>query len=177
MNELKKIISLNLLKDIFKKDKLKYYLHKLVTLNAAPTKIGFSVAIGIFIGLLIPMGLQTIFVIPLAMATGSNVAIAYAATLISNPFTIIPIYYLAIKIGVYFTKINFTWNEFNVVINNPSYANIMKLGTDGLIVFFTGSFLQAIIFSALFYIISVKTIVYLRKRKFNLSKSVSEDVN
>lgn len=177
MNELKKIISLNLLKDIFKKDKLEYYLHKLITLNASPSKIAFSVAIGIFIGLLIPMGLQTIFVIPLAMATGSNVVIAYAATLISNPFTIIPIYYISIKIGVYFTKINFSWNEFNSVINNPTYSNIMKLGTDGVIVFFAGSFLQAIIFSALFYLITVKTIIYLRKRKFKLLKSVSEDVN
>ncbi|KAB2839898.1 MAG: DUF2062 domain-containing protein [Melioribacteraceae bacterium] len=164
MTELKKVISLNLVKDIFKKDKLKYYLHKLVTLDAAPSKIAFSVAVGIFIGLLIPMGLQTIFVIPLAMATGSNVIIAYAATLISNPFTIIPIYYIAIKIGIYFTKINFTWNEFSAVINNPTYSNIVKLGTEGVIVFFTGSFLQAVIISALFYIISVKTIIYLRKR-------------
>ena len=169
MEDLKKI-SLKELKNIFKKEKLKEYLHKLVNLKATPGKIAFSVALGIFIGLLIPMGLQTIFIIPLAMFTGSNLIVAYTATLISNPFTILPIYYLSVKIGSYFTKINFTWNEFNAVINNPTYNNIIKLGSDGMIVFFTGAFLQAIIFSALFYFISLKTIIYLRKRKYHILK-------
>lgn len=170
MEDLKKIFSIKELKNIFKKDKLKEYLHHLVNLQATPAKIAFSIALGIFIGLLIPMGLQTIFIIPLAMFTGSNLIIAYAATLISNPITIIPIYYLSVQIGIYFTKINFTWTEFNAVINHPTYSNIIKLGSDGIIVFFTGAFLQAIVFSALFYFISLKTIVYLRKRKYHLSK-------
>ena len=170
MEELKKIFTFQELKNLFKKDKLKEYLHKLVNLQATPAKIAFSIALGIFIGLLIPMGLQTIFIIPLAMATGCNLIVAYAATLISNPFTIIPIYYLSVRIGSYFTHINFSWNEFNTVINNPTYGNIVKLGADGMIVFFTGSFFQAIIFSALFYFISLKAIVYLRKRKYHFSK-------
>ena len=170
MEDLKKIVSLKELKNVFKKETLKEYLHKLVNLQATPGKIAFSVALGIFIGLLIPMGLQTIFIIPLAMFTGCNLIVAYAATLISNPVTIIPIYYLSVKIGTYFTKINFTWDEFSTVINNPTYGNIIKLGSDGIIVFFTGALLQAIIFSALFYFISLKTIVYLRKRKYHFSK-------
>ena len=126
MEELKKIISLKELKNIFKKDKLKEYLHKLVNLKASPAKIAFSIALGIFIGLLIPMGLQTFFIIPLAMFTGSNLILAYAATLVSNPFTVIPIYYFSVQVGSYFTKINFTWNEFNFVITNPTYSNIIK---------------------------------------------------
>lgn len=170
MKDFNKIISPQKFRNLFKKDKLKEYLHKLINLQATPSKIAFSIALGVFIGLLIPMGLQTFFIIPLAMATGCNLIVAYAATLISNPVTIIPIYYLSVKIGIYFTKINFTWNEFNTVINNPTYNNIIKLGGNGMIVFFTGAFLQAIIFSALFYFISLKTIVYLRKRKYHFLK-------
>lgn len=165
MKEFRKIISHENLKNIFKKNKLRNNIQKLVTLQATTKEIAFSIALGIFIGLLIPMGLQTVFIIPLAAATGSNIALAYTATLISNPFTIIPIYYSALQIGSYLTKINFTWNDFNIVIINPTYGNIIKLGSEGLAVFFTGALLQAILFSAFFYIISFKSIEYLRKRK------------
>lgn len=57
-----------------------------------------AVAIGLFFGLMIPVA-QFLFAIATAAALRSHVAIAAAATLISNPLTFPPIYWAAFKLG------------------------------------------------------------------------------
>ncbi len=57
-----------------------------------------AVAIGVFFGLLIPVA-QFLFAIATAVALRAHVAIAAAATLVSNPFTFPPIYWAAYRLG------------------------------------------------------------------------------
>lgn len=57
-----------------------------------------AVAIGLFFGFMIPIA-QFLFAIGLAIALRANVAIAAAATLVTNPFTFPPIYWAAYKVG------------------------------------------------------------------------------
>lgn len=57
-----------------------------------------AVAIGLFFGFMIPVA-QFVFAIVLAIALRANVAIAAAATLVTNPFTFPPIYWAAYKVG------------------------------------------------------------------------------
>ena len=57
-----------------------------------------AVAIGLFFGLLIPVA-QFLFAIGTAIALRGNVAVAAAATLVTNPFTFPPIYWAAYQIG------------------------------------------------------------------------------
>jgi uncharacterized protein (DUF2062 family) len=57
-----------------------------------------AVAIGLFFGFMIPVT-QFLFAIALAIALRANVAIAAAATLVTNPFTFPPIYWAAYKVG------------------------------------------------------------------------------
>lgn len=57
-----------------------------------------AVAIGLFFGFMIPVA-QFLFAIALAIALRANVAIAAAATLVTNPFTFPPIYWAAYKVG------------------------------------------------------------------------------
>lgn len=57
-----------------------------------------AVAIGLFFGLLIPVA-QFLFAIATAIAFRAHIAIAAAATLVSNPLTFPPIYWAAYQLG------------------------------------------------------------------------------
>jgi len=57
-----------------------------------------GVAIGLFIGLLLPLA-QFLFAAVFAIWLRGNVAVAAAATLITNPLTFAPIYWVAHRIG------------------------------------------------------------------------------
>lgn len=57
-----------------------------------------AVAIGLFFGLLLPVG-QFLFAVAFAIWLRGNVAVAAGATLITNPLTIAPLYWLAHRIG------------------------------------------------------------------------------
>jgi hypothetical protein len=60
--------------------------------------VALGFAIGVFFGLLIPVA-QILFAVAVAAAVRANVAVAAATTLITNPFTFGPIYYVAYKLG------------------------------------------------------------------------------
>jgi hypothetical protein len=57
-----------------------------------------AVAIGLFIGLLLPVA-QFLFAVGIAIWLRAHVAVAAAATLVTNPLTFPPIYWLAYRIG------------------------------------------------------------------------------
>lgn len=57
-----------------------------------------AVAIGLFFGLLLPLA-QLLFAVGFAIWLRGHVAIAAGATLITNPFTFAPLYWLAHRIG------------------------------------------------------------------------------
>jgi len=59
-------------------------------------------AIGVFFGFLIPFG-QIIFAAVAAVMFRANLAVAVASTLVTNPFTFPPIYWLAYKLGLFVT--------------------------------------------------------------------------
>lgn len=60
--------------------------------------IAVGLAVGLFFGLMIPLA-QIPAAVVVAMVLRANLAIAAASTLITNPFTFGPIYFLAYQIG------------------------------------------------------------------------------
>jgi uncharacterized protein (DUF2062 family) len=62
------------------------------------SSVARGVAIGLFFGLLLPLA-QFLFAVVAAVALRANVAIAAVSTLITNPLTFPPIYWLAFRIG------------------------------------------------------------------------------
>lgn len=157
--------SIKNIKSSFSKEKIKHFLHKLVTLDASPSRIAISAAFGVFIGLLLPIGLQTIVILPLATLFGFNIVLALTASLISNPITMIPLYYTAVKIGEFITGISISWNRFEILFEDPSWSNLFSLGNDGLAVFFSGSFLMGLTAAILTYFLILFLVIELRNRK------------
>lgn len=150
-----KYFSIKYLRTKFTKENFKALFQKIISLKISSPKIALSIALGIFIGLALPIGLQTIAILPLATLMGCNIFLASGAALISNPITVFPIYYSAIKLGGYLTGIQLSWKRIDAAISNPTWSNISTLGNDGLVVFFTGSIIEGIIGAILFYFISL----------------------
>lgn len=146
------------------KKKLKEYFHKIFSLGKEPKNFAFSVAVGVFIGLFIPMGLQTIFIVPIAILLGCNVIIAWIFTFVSNPITIIPIYLFTFKIGELITSLEISSTKLNLVLSKFNFENFWDLGKEGLIIFLSGSFAIAFLSAVAAYFISLSLIkIYNRK--------------
>ncbi len=65
--------------------------------------VALGLAVGVFIGFLIPMGLQAPVAALLAVWLRGNLAAAILSTLVTNPFTVAPIYFAAYKLGAFMT--------------------------------------------------------------------------
>ena len=64
--------------------------------------VAAGVAVGLFIGLLIPVA-QILLAAVAAVVLRANIPVAAAATFITNPFTVPPIYYAAYHLGAWAT--------------------------------------------------------------------------
>jgi uncharacterized protein (DUF2062 family) len=62
--------------------------------------IALGLAIGVFFGLLIPLA-QIPFAAVLAVILRANLPMAVGSTLVTNPFTFAPVYFLAYQFGVF----------------------------------------------------------------------------
>jgi len=130
-----------------------------------PKMTAISMSIGVFIGIFIPIGLQTAAFIFLLAIVRYNFIIACTVSLISNPFTILPIYYFAIIIGEFLMSESFPWKYFNKFIDNPQWGYMLEFGYKGTLILFAGLTLMALIFTPLTYFLSFKLTSFLKKRK------------
>lgn len=116
-------------------------------------QIALNFTIGILVGLLIPMGLQTIAVIALCAIFRLNFVIVVFATLISNPFTVVFVYYSAFKIGDIFINSGISWDYISAVLNNPEVESILSLSFASLKVIYTGLVIESAVFGTLTYVL------------------------
>lgn len=58
-----------------------------------------GLAVGVFIGCVIPMGLQIVVAAVAVAAVRTNLPAAMPSSLITNPFTVAPVYFVAYKLG------------------------------------------------------------------------------
>lgn len=143
---------------------LKDKLIKILKSNLSARQIAFNFTIGILIGIIVPIGLQTIAVILLVTIFKLNFMIIIFATLISNPLTIAFIYYSAFKIGEIFINSGISWVKISEVFNNPDLESILGLSLESLKVIYTGLLIESVVLCLLTYII----IYYLAKNKDTL---------
>ena len=79
-------------------------LRSVLALDDSPHAVALGVAIGIFVGLTPTVGIQTALILGLVVACRKvcyfNGAAAMASTYVSNPFTMVPMYYFWYRVGV-----------------------------------------------------------------------------
>ncbi len=71
----------------------KYFLDPLLSSNAPPWYDARGIAIGLFVGFSVPIGLQMIVLGLARVLLPFNTIIAFAFTWVNNPLTVVPMYY------------------------------------------------------------------------------------
>lgn len=161
MNQQK--INLKSIWDKLTKNTPKELMLKLFNMNGKPSKTALSVSIGLFIGLFIPMGFQSFFSILLALFLNCNVVLTVIATFITNPFTAIPIYFTALRIGEWITAKQISWEKFAGFFKHPQLDNFLSISGEGIYVFIIGAFILALVVSISAYMILYYAIKVYRK--------------
>ena len=152
-------------------NKIKIRFKAIFSSELTARQIALNCTVGILIGLLIPMGLQTIGVIALCAVFKLNFVIVVFTTLITNPFTVIFIYYSAFTIGEIFINSGITWASVNAVLNYPELEALLSLSYISLKVIYTGLIIESIIIGSLTFILAYYIAeTFKNKKKFAASK-------
>jgi len=129
-----------------------------------PHTTALSMALGIFIGIFIPMGLQIWTLTLLLLVMRFNILITTVVTFISNPFTILPIYYSGIFIGEMILNMPFPWQYFDKFIEDPKLDYLVNFGSEGAVVFLSGLFVLGIIAASVTYLLSFRLAIFLQHK-------------
>ncbi len=148
--------------DLFVKEKIKKFINYEKELAHNPHKLALSFALGIFVGLAVPMGLQTVAALPFALLFRCNILVVYIASLITNPFTAIFIYALMFKIGELVTGNYIPYEQLEVMLNNFSLKQFSQIGSTALNNYIIGMLILTFTITPLSYYL---VLVYLNRRK------------
>jgi uncharacterized protein (DUF2062 family) len=101
-------------------------LRKILLLDDTAHSIALGTAIGMFIGMTPTVGVQMILVLCLAFATRPffhfNKVAALLTVYVSNPFTVLPIYWFNYSIGTYFVAATVTYEDFARTLEYEGFA-------------------------------------------------------
>ena len=140
------------------------YFKNLIKADMPVHNLSLSIALGIFIGLAVPVGFQTFLIIPAALLLRCNVTVAWAATYISNPVTIFPIYIVAAFIGERLTSFKVSLVKINYFISHPSANSLLGVGPNTFMAVLAGSLIMGIILSIAVYYFSFFLITRQREK-------------
>lgn len=139
--------------------------------NGDPEYISKGVAIGLFIGFLIPMGLQLVIAIPLAFLFKASKVMTAAFTFVTNPLTVFLIYPIQLFIGSYLIFSPLTMKHINANLSTfieadmNSFQIVLKLGGQLIGSFLAGGFLFGVIAAFIGYKMSKSFVIAMQKKR------------
>lgn len=153
----------------------KYYFLKLLRLRGTPHSIALGAAIGVFIGLTPTIPLHTIIILALTLLFRcSFIAGLITSLLVCNPLTYVPQYYLALRIGNFFTRYHLSWERIQqvleVVLSDASFEvriqSIVALGYEAAAVMLVGGTILALPFAVgSYYLLNFLIVSFRQKRR------------
>jgi uncharacterized protein (DUF2062 family) len=81
----------------------RFLLHRVLHADDPPHRLALAVAIGVFVMITPTVGIQSLLTVVLAWLLGANKLIGLPVLWISNPVTIVPMYYGCYRVGVLLT--------------------------------------------------------------------------
>ncbi len=143
----------------------RYYYLKFLRLKGDPFTLARGVAIGIFVGITPTLPLHTVMIILLAPLLGGNlIAALVSASIVSNPLTFAPQYYISWFIGDWLLPGRLTWDRLkstlDLILSDAGFREnltiILHLGRDAVLVMLLGGVLLAVPFTLAGYLLSLK---------------------
>ena len=154
----------------------RYLYLRLMRQGDSPEKLAFSVAFGVFVGLLIPPPAQIVFLIILSFLPfiKVNKLIAAASTFVTNPLTMPFIYSFYLYLGSFIIKSD---KEISSDTFNQGWKAIKAAGFDAVLMFFTSSLFFAVIFSIPTYFVILSAVKKHRRKKLLKKKTILQKIS
>ena len=84
------------------KKKIAVFIEKVKKLNGDPHYVAFGMAIGVFVAMTPTIPFHTILAIILAILLNASKPAAVLGVWVSNPFTVVFLYFACYKVGLFF---------------------------------------------------------------------------
>ncbi|WP_154934609.1 DUF2062 domain-containing protein [Gimesia maris] len=148
-------------------------LRSILMLDDSAHSIALGTAIGMFIALTPTVGIQMLMVLCVAFLTRPFFKFNQVASLItvyvSNPLTIVPIYWFDYKIGTYYVGGSLTQKDFARILEFEGFSGwwetvkqlLLEVGSPLII----GSLIVATFFSLMTYPIMLRLLMHFKKQK------------
>lgn len=142
---------------------------KIVHQEGTPESMARAAAIGLAVGFVLPVGLQTIVVIPLAFIFKANKMLSFLFTMITNPYTAFLIYppqcYLGSLVMMKPLKLADIEARLKTLTHDQSFDNMMSLGNDIIVPFFVGGAVLALLSAPIGYFACYGIVQRYRERR------------
>lgn len=143
----------------------RYWFLRVMRQKSTPKQLAAALALGMFIGALPIMPLQSVAVIALAIVFRVNKLAAWLATCYSNALTMAPFYYFLFQVG----NAVLPFEGLTLDVNKLEMTQLIEAGWDLYIVMFAGGLIFGIPATLLTYFLSLYAIrAYRRKRAIKL---------
>lgn len=158
----------------------KFYALKFKRLRGDPRSLALGTAIGVFIGISPTIPLHTVAIIGVTLLLRvSTIAALISASVISNPLTMGPLYYLCWLAGDLVLPDRLTWDRILVVLEALKHSGFMdslrsvsQLGGDAILVMLAGGVVLGLPLAIASYFLSRRffiTVQHRRRRKHLLN--------
>ena len=156
-----------------KKYSLRYLYLKIIRQEGTPESVGRGIAVGLFVGFILPIGTQTFPALFLAFLFKANKALTWLFTCVSNPVTIFILYPIQCYTGSWlifhpmsFSDLN---DKFGAIANAEGISAVMQaflaLGSEIMITFFVGGLFYGTICALIGYWSGYRIVTLYRARK------------
>lgn len=129
------------------------WLKKILAEDSSPEKIARGAALGMFIGILPIMGLQTVLAFTLAFFVRANRLAAFAASLVLNPVTIVPLFSFNYWLGTMVTPYALNTKMLKDLFEHPGMSMLIACGLNLMVPLFAGSVISAVCAAVLTYVL------------------------
>lgn len=155
----------------------RYYYLRILRLKGDPYSLARGVAIGMGVGILPIVPLQTLIILILSpLLRGNSIAGILAGLLVSNPLTMVPQYYLSWKIGNMIYPVDLTWSRIKetleFAISGSNYASLGErltafghLGYESIAILVLGGVILAIPLVLVSYPLALRLFLTIHRKR------------
>jgi len=137
--------------------------------EGSPESVAKGVALGIFVGFLMPVGGQIVVAVPLSFLIRANKILSVMFTMLTNPYTVPFIYPFQCWLGGWLIgsplKFETVKAQFRGFFSEPSWTALLDLGGDFVAPFFAGGLAMAVAGAIPSYYFSLSLVRRRRARK------------
>lgn len=155
----------------------RYYYLRILRLKGDPHSLARGVTIGVGVGILPIVPLQTLIILILApLLRGNSIAGILAGLLVSNPLTMAPQYYFSWKIGKLVYPVDVTWERVQQTIdfalsgsNSATFGErvgaFSYLGYESVAILILGGLIMAIPLTLITYPLALRLFLTISRKR------------